>query len=204
MKYTRKIIEAPEGAQLLKIKRKVKKFCGDVGKEPSLGGKPRGARTLERRIVTVEINRSVVAVGGGYTGRDIMSDGGGERETIRERHRILRRVQVLGGKRWGRGRIFIASPRVWDDRELMRKLSGFCVGRKHRREELVSFGGVGWRVNMAEKDVGGREMMECDMHSAEKIFFGRQPVLGRCRSGSKKYVRTRKIVVWQRREAEIK
>ena len=86
----------------------------------------------------------------------------------------------------------------------MRKFSGFGIGRKNHREELVSFRGVGWRVNMVEEDVGGREMMEQDWYWAEQIFFGRRVVLGRCRSGSKKYVRTRKIVVWQRREAKIK
>ena len=158
LKYTRKIIETPEGTQLLKIKIKSENF-GVVEKEPSLGGKPQGARTLECRIVAVEVNPSVVAVGVGYTGRGIMLDGGGGRETIRERHRIVRWVQVPGGKRWGHGRIFIAAPRVLDDRELMRKLSGFCVGRKHRREELVSFGEVRWWMNMAEMDVCGWEMI---------------------------------------------
>ena len=48
---------------------------------------------------------------------------------------------------------------------------------------------------MAEKYVGGREMTGNDFHSAEEIFFGRRPVLGRCGSGSKKDVYARKIVV---------
>ena len=97
--------------------------------------KPRGARTLERRIVAVEVNRSVVAVGVGDTGRDIMGDGGGGKEIIRKLHRIVRWVQVLGGKRWGCGRIFLATPRVLAYRELMRQFVGYCVGRKHRKEE---------------------------------------------------------------------
>ena len=132
-----------------------------------------------------------------------MLDGGGERETIRERHRILRRVQVLGGKRWGRGRIFIASPRVWDDRELIRKMEGFFICRRFRREEFVSIGGVRWWMDVAEEDVGGRKMIEQDF-SAEKVFFVRRPVLGRCGSGSEKNVRTWKIVEWWSRETGVK
>lgn len=133
-----------------------------------------------------------------------MLDSGGGREVFQGRHRFIRWVEVLRGQDWGRGRIFIASPRVWGDRELMRKILGFVIGRKYRREEVVSFGGVGWWVDMAEKDVGGQEMVGNDFHLAEEIFFGRRPVFGRCGSGSKKDIRARKIVVWRRREAKIK
>ena len=83
--------------------------------------------TLARRVVAVEVLWSFVAVGGGDTGRDEMLDSGGGREIFQGRHRVIRWVEVLRGQGWGRGRIFIVSPRVWDDRELMRKLSGFCV-----------------------------------------------------------------------------
>ena len=68
----------------------------------------------------------------------------------------------------------------------------------------MSIGGVGWWMNVAEEDDGARKMMEQDFYLAEKLFFDRRPVLGRCGSGSKKDVRARKIVVWRRREAKIK
>ena len=81
-------------------------------------------------------------------------------------------------------------------------MSGIFICRRFRREEFVSIGGVGWWMDVAEEDVGGRKMMEQDF-SAEKVFFGQRPVLGRCGNGSEKDVRTRKIVECQRREAKI-
>ena len=92
----------------------------------------------------------MVAVDGGGSGRDVVLDGdnGGG---FRERHRFIRWMEVLGRQGWGRGRIFLASPRVWDDRELEGKMAGFC-GWRFRIEYFLSLGGVGWLGGCGEKE----------------------------------------------------
>ena len=74
-------------------------------------------------------------------------------------------------------------------------------GRRFRGEEIVCLGGVGWRENVAEEDIGSREVMEQERFQAEKLFFGLRAILGGGRSGREKDVRAWEIVVWRIKEA---
>ena len=69
--------------------------------------------------------------------------------------RFVWRVEVLGRQGWGRGRIFIASHRVWDDRECM-EIRDFFGSGSYRREEFVCIGGVGCWGDVAEEDISRR------------------------------------------------
>ena len=52
-------------------------------------------------------------------------------------------VEVLWGQGGKRGWIFLASPRVCDDRELGRKIVGFSSGRRFHIEKCACLRGVG-------------------------------------------------------------
>ena len=131
-----------------------------MGKEPSLGAKTtRGGTDLRRRVVPVEIRWSIVAGGGSIFAGGVVVGGGGQC-FLTELHRFIWRVKILGGKSWGRERIFVVSPGVWDDREVMAWVA-FCFGgRRFRGERLVGVGGVGWWGDAAEEDISCRELME--------------------------------------------
>ena len=124
-------------------------------------------------------------------------------ERFRERHRFVRWVEVLGRQGRRRGWVFLASPRVWGDRELVRRVARNFIDRRFR-EKFVGIGGIGWWRIISEEDVGGRKLLVGKCCDAEKIFFGRRAILGRGRSGSEKNVRAREIVGWWRRETGVK
>ena len=84
---------------------------------------------LLRRVISVEILRGLFVVDGGGSERDVVLNGDDE-GGFRERHRFVRWVEVLRRQGWGRVRIFLASPRVWDDRELEGTIEGFISDRR--------------------------------------------------------------------------
>ena len=51
------------------------------------------------------------------------------------------------------------------------KDSGFLSGRRYCIEEFVSIGGVGWRGDVAVKNISCRKMVEQYWGKAEQIFF---------------------------------
>ena len=70
--------------------------------------------------------------------------GGDGGKVFRERHRFVWWVKVLRGQGWRRRRIFLASPRVWDDCEILGEIAGFGSNRRFHREEFAGIGGIGW------------------------------------------------------------
>ena len=97
----------------------------------------RSGDDLARRVVAIDIFGSVVVVYAGRSGGDVMLKCGDQGKVFRERHRFIWWLEVLGGKNWRRRRIFLASPRVWDDREFVRIILEFLSGRRFRGEEIV-------------------------------------------------------------------
>ena len=66
---------------------------------------------------------------------------------------------------------FLASPRVWDDCEMVRKVAGFFIDRRFYQEKFVGIGGIGWWRSISEKDIGGRKLLEGKCCEAEEVFF---------------------------------
>ena len=122
-------------------------------------------------------NRNLLGIfsvdGGSLEGGVVFDDG--DWEVFREWRRFVWWMEVLWGQSWGRGRIFIASPSVWDDREVMGQIAYFISYRRFRGEELVCIGGVRW-WDMAEKDISSWEVVEQECFQAEKVFFGLRAV----------------------------